>query len=93
MSVQLGYCIVSLSPVRSEHRDSSEMVTQLLFGEIVTIEEINSPWCKIQTYSDNYSGYVDIKHIHLLSERGNVDNPESNVQFLKLDKVNTNGTN
>lgn len=32
-------------------------------------------------------------HIHLLSERGNVDNPESIVQFLKLDKVNTNGTN
>lgn len=32
-------------------------------------------------------------HIHLLSERGNVDNPDSIVQFLKLDKVNTNGTN
>lgn len=69
MSVRLGYCIVSLSPVRSEQRDSSEMVTQLLFGEIVSIEEINSPWCKIQTYFDNYSGFVDIKHIHLLSEK------------------------
>lgn len=69
MSDRLGYCIVSLSPVRSEQRDSSEMVTQLLFGEIVSIDEINSPWCKIKTYSDNYPGYVDIKHIHLLSEK------------------------
>lgn len=31
--------------------------------------------------------------IHLLSERGNVDNPESFVEFLKLDKVKSNGTN
>lgn len=69
MSSRLGYCIVSVSPVRAEKRDASEMVTQLLFGEIVTIEEIKSPWCKIKTYTDNYSGFVDIKHIHFLSEK------------------------
>ena len=42
MSVRQGYCIVSVSPVRSEGKDSSEMVTQLLFGELVSIET-NSP--------------------------------------------------
>lgn len=69
MSARLGYCIVSISPVRSERKDSSEMVTQLLFGELVTIEEIDAPWCKIISYSDNYPGYVDIKHIHFLTEK------------------------
>lgn len=32
-------------------------------------------------------------HVHLLSERGNVDNPESFIEFLKLDKIKTNETN
>lgn len=69
MSTRSGYCIVSISPIRSEQRDSSEMTTQLLFGEIVTVEEISAPWCKITTFFDNYPGYVDIKHIHFLSEK------------------------
>lgn len=69
MTNRPGYCIVSISPVRAEKRDASEMVTQLMFGEVVTVEEISSPWCRITTYADNYSGYVDIKHLHFLSEK------------------------
>jgi hypothetical protein len=69
MSVRQGYCIVSVSPVRSEGKDSSEMVTQLLFGELVSIESTAGSWNKILTYSDNYEGYVDVKHIHLLSNK------------------------
>jgi hypothetical protein len=69
MSLKQGYCIVSISPVRAEKRDASEMVTQLLFGEVITIEEVESPWCKITTYSDNYTGFIDIKHVHFLSEK------------------------
>lgn len=69
MSIRSGYCIVSISPVRAEQRDSSEMTTQLLFGEIVSVEEINSPWCKITSFFDNYTGFVDIKHIHFLSDK------------------------
>jgi hypothetical protein len=69
MSVRQGYCIVSISPVRSEEKDASEMVTQLLFGEIVTIESISGSWAKIISFSDNYEGYVDVKHIHNLSDK------------------------
>lgn len=67
--MRTGYCIVSISPVRSQASDRSEMVTQLLFGEVVTIEEINAPWMKIKTYADNYEGYIDLKHIHFLTEK------------------------
>jgi hypothetical protein len=45
------------------------MVTQLLFGELVNVEEINAPWCKIITLSDNYPGFVDIKHLHFISNK------------------------
>ncbi len=69
MSLKYGYCLVSISPVRAEASDRSEMVTQLLFGEIVTIEEINAPWMKITSFSDNYPGYVDHKHIRFLTEK------------------------
>lgn len=69
MESQLGYCKVNISPVRAENRDASEMVTQLLFGEIVQVHEISSPWCRITVYSDNYEGWVDIKQIGLLTPK------------------------
>lgn len=60
--------MVSASPVRLDASDASEMVTQLQFGEILTVETIHSPWCNIRTYSDDYNGYVDIKHVRILTE-------------------------
>ena len=67
--MKFAYCSVSLSPVRAEDRDTSEIVTQLLFGEIVTVEEMRSPWSKIVTFTDNYPGYVDAKHLRFLTEK------------------------
>jgi hypothetical protein len=67
--LKLAYCSVSVSPVRSENRDASEIVTQLLFGEIVTVEDVSAPWSKIVTYTDHYAGYVDVKHLRYLSEK------------------------
>jgi hypothetical protein len=62
-------CIVSISPVRGESKDASEIVTQILFGELVRVLEINEPWCKITTETDAYEGFVDIKHLEFLSDK------------------------
>lgn len=67
--MKLAYCSVSVSPVRSEQRDASEIVTQLFFGEIVSVEKMTAPWCKIVTYSDHYPGFVDVKHLRFLSQK------------------------
>jgi hypothetical protein len=67
--LKFAYCSVSVSPVRAEDRDTSEIVTQLLFGEIVTVEEMKAPWSKILTFTDNYTGYVDVKHLRFLTEK------------------------
>ncbi|MCO5260992.1 MAG: C40 family peptidase [Crocinitomicaceae bacterium] len=64
-----AYCTVSISPVRSQPQDSSEMVTQLLFGEIVDIIEETPKWWKIRSYFDNYEGWVDPKQVKKLSKK------------------------
>ncbi len=69
MDGQLAYCKVNISPVRAENRDASEMVTQLLFGEIVHVHETEGSWCKITVYSDNYEGWVDTKQLGFLTQK------------------------
>lgn len=64
-----AYCMVSVAPVRAEASDRAEMVTQLLFGELVSVHEINEPWAKITTHWDAYEGYIDIKHVRKLSPK------------------------
>ncbi len=63
-----AFCKVSIAPVRAEGKDQAEIVTQLLFGELVFINEVNEPWAKITTFSDNYSGYIDHKHVEQISD-------------------------
>lgn len=64
-----SYCFVSISPVRKENADPSEMVTQLLFGELVEVLEVQQNWTKITTYLDQYTGWVDTKHLIALTEK------------------------
>lgn len=69
MSDVFAYCSVSISPVRSNSSDTSEMVTQLLFGELVTVLEQTEKWWKIQSYADNYVGWIDPKQVNRLSKK------------------------
>lgn len=69
MAKEHGYCIVSAAPVRADKRDQSEIVTQLLFGELVSVHDLQFPWAKISTMTDGYEGWIDLKHIKLLSDK------------------------
>ncbi len=69
MKEQLAFCKVNISPVRSINSDTAEIVTQLLFGEVFQVHEIEKSWCKIAIYKDNYEGWIDIKHIELLTPK------------------------
>lgn len=69
MKNRTAYCFVSISPVRKEARDQSEMVSELLFGELVEVISMDEPWARITTFSDRYEGYIDHKHIKFLSEK------------------------
>ena len=64
-----AYCKVSVSPVRASASDRAEMVTQLLFGELIEVTGRDQQWLSIRTYYDNYEGWIDGKQVHLLSQK------------------------
>jgi cell wall-associated NlpC family hydrolase len=56
-------------PLRSGPSHKSEMLSQILFGEKYTIVERSGNWMKIETFFDNYTGWIDMDHLqHSLDE-------------------------
>lgn len=61
-------CKVSVAPLRRSADDASEMTSQLLYGELVTIlTKKNKSWVKIRCEWDAYEGWVDPKQLVGLS--------------------------
>tara|TARA_B110000285_G_scaffold3527_2_gene3699 strand:- start:1048 stop:1803 length:756 start_codon:yes stop_codon:yes gene_type:complete len=77
-----AYCKVSVAPLRTKPSDTSEIVTQLLFGELVEILELNSTWAKVKIENDQYIGYIDSKQIVQITEEQS-QSQFSNSFFLK----------
>lgn len=78
--MEYGICLLSVVPVRASQNDKSEMVTQLLFGDLISILEKNKKWAKIITEFDNYEGYIDVKQYVEISEE----------EYLSLQKKSDN---
>ena len=58
-----GVIRVPLAPIRSAANDRSEMVTQALFGELLTLEPVPTAplWVKVTLAFDGYEGYMDFR--------------------------------
>lgn len=56
-----GICSLSVIPCRKEPASTSEMVTQLLFGETYTIVEEGEDWIQVTTNFDNYPCWISAK--------------------------------
>jgi hypothetical protein len=56
--MEYGICNLSIVPLRAEPSDKSELVSQVLFGEIFEITEWKDNWVKIITHHDNYPGWI-----------------------------------
>ena len=56
-------CNLSLVPVRKEPSDKSEMVSQLLFGEMIEIINKQENWRKVKILYDGYIGWLDKKQV------------------------------
>ena len=62
----LGICNLSIVPVRISDSDKSEMITQLVYGDLFTIIEEKDKWTKIKSEFDNYEGWIDsVSYTHL----------------------------
>ncbi|MFB0926144.1 MAG: hydrolase Nlp/P60, partial [Vicingaceae bacterium] len=67
--MKYGICHLSNVPCRLEPADTSEMVSQLLYGETVKIyEEKKKDWRRAITAFDNYDCWIDIKQVTIITE-------------------------
>lgn len=57
--MQYGICNLSIVPVRSQPAHSSEICTQLLYGESFKVLEERGKWSRIHIAFDSYEGWVD----------------------------------
>src|SRR5690606_6000533 len=71
-------CQVSVSPLRAEPSDRSEMVSQVLFGEKAEILETKKSWIKLKADFDGYEGWADSKHF--------LEVPEEEYSSIRIDK-------
>jgi hypothetical protein len=61
-------CNLSQIPLRREPSDQSEMVSQLLFGELIEITEEKDTWRKVKAIYDDYTGWIDNKQVTFLTD-------------------------
>ncbi len=62
-------CLQSVVPVRKQASDKSEMVNQLIFGDLLTILAVKSSWLLTSTLHDGYEGWVDIKQLAIIDHQ------------------------
>ncbi|MGK0379791.1 NlpC/P60 family protein [Patiriisocius sp. Uisw_017] len=66
--MKFGLCNLSIVPIRAEAADTSEMVTQLLYGESFKVIEERKKWSRIRFAFDGYEGWVDNKQFSFIEE-------------------------
>jgi len=66
--MHFGICLLSIVPCRKEPSGTSEMVTQLLFGETYSVKEQGEDWIRIITAYDEYECWISRKQHFKLSE-------------------------
>jgi gamma-D-glutamyl-L-lysine dipeptidyl-peptidase len=66
--MRYGISNLSIVPVRTDPSETSEMCTQLLFGEHYSILDENKKWCKVKLAFDGYEGWIDQKVVFEIPE-------------------------
>lgn len=66
--MQYGICNLSIVPLRNEPADTSELISQVLYGEVFKILEQRKSWSKIRLAFDSYEGWLDNKQYLEITE-------------------------
>jgi len=63
-----GICPISIAPLRSTPSNRSEMLSQLLFGEVVEILELKGrQWVKVRCCNDNFVAWMAVNQLKALT--------------------------
>jgi hypothetical protein len=90
-----GIIKLPLVPLRKNASESSEMTSQLLYGQVIEIIEIQDKWLLVRNLDDNYIGWADKKMIHFANiENDNISKDLKsyivNVPLLEFRNSNSN---
>ena len=66
--MKYSICAVAAAPVRKEPAHRSEMVNQLLFGELMEVLEENDEWIRVRSLYDDYEGWLTYHLISTISK-------------------------
>jgi hypothetical protein len=81
-----GICLLSIVPMRAEPRDTSELVSQVIYGESFKIIEKRANWSLIKLSFDNYNGWVDNKQLVEI-DKSIYDSINSEINIYSLDLI------
>lgn len=63
-----GIANLSIIPLRATASHKAEMISQVLFGEVYSVEETQDNWLKIKLLKDEYVGWIDKNQHQTISE-------------------------
>tara|TARA_B100001057_G_scaffold207675_1_gene208371 strand:- start:439 stop:1182 length:744 start_codon:yes stop_codon:yes gene_type:complete len=88
----LGICNLSIVPVRIVDSDKSEMINQLIYGDIIEILEEKEKWVKIKSLYDDYIGWVDKKQYFKIEDNIKLDlnKPVYSIDLVEFIENNNN---
>lgn len=66
--MRYGICMLAAVAVRETPSTKSQMVSQLLFGELMVLNDTKDDWFLIETVDDWYSGWVRRNQVKKLTE-------------------------
>jgi hypothetical protein len=82
-----GLCNLSIVALRNEPSDKSELISQVLYGELFKVLEQRKKWSRIRLSYDRYEGWIDNKQFRLI-EKEDYKNFTSKNEQLCSDLVN-----
>ncbi|GAA3651864.1 C40 family peptidase [Flavivirga jejuensis] len=92
--MQYGICNLSIVPLRDEPADTSELVSQVIYGEIFKVLEQRKNWSKIRLAFDAYEGWVDNKQYLEITEEVykslNKETPKLSADLVEFIEDNNN---
>jgi len=66
--MQYGLCYLSVVALRSEASDTSELISQVLYGDHFKVLEHRKSWSRIRLGFDKYEGWIDNKQFQFIDE-------------------------
>ncbi len=79
--MQYGVCNLSVVPLRAEASDTSEMVSQVVYGEHFKVLDARKKWSRIRLSFDGYEGWIDNKQYLKITKEVNKELNSCNVQY------------